>query len=621
MNRFTILVGVSGLLTAVCVSGWSHSQEPEVAPKNEPGLESGIEVQTRGPLHEAYAQPFDVKPAPGPMVPKAPPPPIPEEPPEERPDNANAQWIPGYWAWDEQRQDYMWVSGVYRVPPQNRTFVPGYWNNTPEGWRWVPGFWSNSQQPDVPYTPEPPAPLDSGPQYPAPDDNSTYIPGVWIYRDSRFIWRPGYWAPYQEGRVWVPPTYQWSPNGYLFVDGYWDWPFESRGLIYAPVCFHRPLWEVAGWRYRPSFVVGFNAFFDSCFVGVGGGFYFGNFYDPFFARQGFRPWHQGRGFYDPAFAHHAYRNQRVNPNWHAGIQQTYASRAAGRAPLPPTTFAQQGKMPGGKGTFPVVMPVNQFTGNQVKVVKASPAQIQTQQQVAKQTREIATNRQRIETAQAALGPKSADSRTLRVLSLGQPPSSSGAGLGNRGPEPRTLGKGESGGGLGPVGKGPPTGGPSQPKIVNNSPNGGVKGPGANIASPTPKVINNSPNGGTFGPGTKIVSPTPKINNTPLPQPRVGNPTPAPQIINRNPAPQVVNPAPQIINRAPIPQQQPRIINTAPAPKVTTFPSNPQPRIAPSPAPRISSPPASAPRISSPPPASRMSSPAPRVGGGAPVRRK
>ena len=25
------------------------------------------------------------------------------------------------------RQDFMWVSGVYRVPPQNRTFVPGYW--------------------------------------------------------------------------------------------------------------------------------------------------------------------------------------------------------------------------------------------------------------------------------------------------------------------------------------------------------------------------------------------------------------------------------------------------------------------------------------------------------------
>src|SRR5204863_9839061 len=105
-----------------------------------------------------------------------------------------------------------------------RTFMPGYWTQTPEGWRWVAGFWASQQTPDMLYTSQPPSSLDNGPSMPAPDENSTYLPGIWVYRASRWVWRPGDWAPFQVGRVWVPPHYAWTPNGYLFVDGYWDAP-------------------------------------------------------------------------------------------------------------------------------------------------------------------------------------------------------------------------------------------------------------------------------------------------------------------------------------------------------------------------------------------------------------
>src|SRR5438270_31607 len=81
-----------------------------------------IEIQTRGPVHEAFAQPFDLKPEPGPAVPKEPPAPIPEVPPEERPQGDNVQWIGGYWAWDADRGDFMWVSGTFRNPPAGRQF-------------------------------------------------------------------------------------------------------------------------------------------------------------------------------------------------------------------------------------------------------------------------------------------------------------------------------------------------------------------------------------------------------------------------------------------------------------------------------------------------------------------
>ena len=39
----------------------------------------------RGPVHEAFAQPFQANPQPGPVVPKRPPDPIPEEPPDQKP--------------------------------------------------------------------------------------------------------------------------------------------------------------------------------------------------------------------------------------------------------------------------------------------------------------------------------------------------------------------------------------------------------------------------------------------------------------------------------------------------------------------------------------------------------
>src|SRR5205809_1081297 len=108
MRRSKLLLGIIGLLTMFVLASWGVSQEHANPPKDDLVLQNPIEVQTRGPLHEAYAQPFDMKTEPGPMLPKEPPPPINEEPPEQRPEAENAQWIPGYWSWDLERKDYLW---------------------------------------------------------------------------------------------------------------------------------------------------------------------------------------------------------------------------------------------------------------------------------------------------------------------------------------------------------------------------------------------------------------------------------------------------------------------------------------------------------------------------------
>src|SRR5689334_3047899 len=72
----------------------------------------GVQVLTRGPVHEAFAEPVVFNPEAGPVVPKEPPQPIEEIPPDQKPEGENVQWVPGYWNWDEAQGDFLWVSGI-----------------------------------------------------------------------------------------------------------------------------------------------------------------------------------------------------------------------------------------------------------------------------------------------------------------------------------------------------------------------------------------------------------------------------------------------------------------------------------------------------------------------------
>src|SRR5438046_840742 len=79
------------------------AKQPDVKP------EPGVQVLDKGPIHEAFAQPGADTRGKGLTAPKAPPPPVPELPPETKPDGAT--WVPGYWLWDGDRNDFIWVSG------------------------------------------------------------------------------------------------------------------------------------------------------------------------------------------------------------------------------------------------------------------------------------------------------------------------------------------------------------------------------------------------------------------------------------------------------------------------------------------------------------------------------
>lgn len=266
-----------------------------------------VEVLTRGPVHEAFAEPLSAEPQPSLIVPKKPPEEIDEVAPDFKPEGDDVTWIPGYWAWDDDRDDFLWISGIWRKLPPGQRWIPGYWMETAGSWQWIAGLWAPDQQEELVYREAPPQSLEAGPNTPAPSDSHFWVPGCWMWYDVGYRWRPGYWHPYQAEWVWVPAHWIWTPNGCLFVAGYWDYRVSSRGQLFAPVYFRNTGW-VHTHYYSPTCVVDSTPLLIHFWVRPRYcHYYFGDYYGPRYATWGLSPWshsHSHRGHWDPLLAHY-----------------------------------------------------------------------------------------------------------------------------------------------------------------------------------------------------------------------------------------------------------------------------------------------------------------------------
>lgn len=336
-----------GLMVSCVIAGLEVRAQTPGTPGENTGAEdaqpAGMEVQARGQVHEAFAEPVDNRPGPGRIVPKQPPAAIEEVPPDKAP-SGDMQWIPGYWAWEDDRNDFLWVSGIWRQAPPERQWVPGNWIQAEGGWQWVAGFWAPVENKQVSYYPQPPAPIDAGPSVPAPTAVSTFVPGNWVYMQTRYVWRPGFWIEPRIGWVWIPAHFVWTPAGYIFVEGHWDLELSRRGLLFAPVYFTTPLYARPGWTYCPSFVVQTDFVLGCLFVRRGcPSYFFGDYFGNTYVRGGyvafcdFRPHRYG---YDPLFSYYRWANRDV-PRWDANLRSLYVARANDVAIRPPRTLVQQ----------------------------------------------------------------------------------------------------------------------------------------------------------------------------------------------------------------------------------------------------------------------------------------
>src|SRR5262245_39881871 len=303
-------------------------------------LPKGAEIQARGPVHEAFAQPLDNdRPESNPMIEKQPPDPIEELPPEQKAEGKNVMWVPGYWQWDDDKGDFLWVSGVWRVVPPERKWVPGHWRRADNGYQWVNGYWASTSVTEQQYLPPPPERVETAPPEPAPGHDYFYVPGCWVWRDTRYVWHDGYWMRCRPDWVWQPACYYWSPAGYVYCDGYWDYPLERRGCLFAPVYFaNRDFYH--GWYWTPRYCVTPSFLTLALWVRPKWGhYYFGDYCGQRYARNGFTPWIDyriDRSAYDPLYSY--YRTAYRDRNWERDVRNVYVARREGKIDAPPRTL-------------------------------------------------------------------------------------------------------------------------------------------------------------------------------------------------------------------------------------------------------------------------------------------
>lgn len=306
--------------------------------------QSEVEVLTRGPIHEAFAQTVTFNPEPGITVPKAPPNAIEELPPDQRPAGDNVAWIPGYWGWDDDRNDFLWISGTWRILPPGRQWVPGYWSPVGTEYQWTAGYWADAKQTENVYLPEPPATVEMGPASPASSMEDLWIPGVWVWNQSRYSWQPGYWAPAQQNWVWIPTQNVWTPRGYVSVSGYYDYSVANRGLLFAPVYINSGVYSRRGFRFSPTMALSTALFSNQLFLRPNySHYYFGDYYGSNYSSSGFYPWfsfNSGGYGYDPIYANQAWQN-RQNRGWAKSLQADYQNRVDNEGARPPRSLAAQ----------------------------------------------------------------------------------------------------------------------------------------------------------------------------------------------------------------------------------------------------------------------------------------
>jgi hypothetical protein len=300
----------------------------------------GVEVLTRGPVHEAFAEPVTLDEGAGFTITRKPPAPIDEVPPDQRPAGKHIVWIPGYWSWDTDRSDFIWVSGCWRAVPPHNSWVPGYWAEVKGGYQWIAGFWTAENTEEIEYLPAPPATLEEGPQG-AGSPDSIWIPGCWVRQEGRYVWRPGFWEAARPNWVWVPSQYVYTPRGCVYVDGYWDYALDRRGVAFLPVYCAPGVYGRRDFRYSPEIVLDLDGLTLNLFTSPERHhYYFGDYYGDEYSRQGYRPWYEvgdHHDWYDPIFVHQQWQH-RDDHEWAQHQREGYDHRRDDKALRPARTY-------------------------------------------------------------------------------------------------------------------------------------------------------------------------------------------------------------------------------------------------------------------------------------------
>jgi hypothetical protein len=206
-----------------------------------PGEEDHVTGQQEALQHDALDPPSEQgKRSDPPLHVLTEPPPLVAERPSSRRPSLKARWVPGYWEWDSKRAEFVWIGGLWHVPPSGTVWVPPRWERDREGWHRVQGYWAARRdrravragaalgdRPAWQIT-GPPAdhPVDA--PGPAPGPDFFYVAGHHMPDGDPVSWKSGFWARMQPGWDWVPARWVRRAEGWEFRPGYWT---RDRGAL------------------------------------------------------------------------------------------------------------------------------------------------------------------------------------------------------------------------------------------------------------------------------------------------------------------------------------------------------------------------------------------------------
>jgi hypothetical protein len=375
---------------------------PPSVPSEE--LPAGSEVLTRGPVHEAFAKPVTTDPQAPLVISKQPPEPLQEMPPAEKPAGANIVWVQGYWAWDEDRNDFIWISGCWRNAPPNTYWVPGHWLQLESGWEWITGFWkpvAAQPQQEIEYLPSPPAAIEVAPAGTPPSPELIWVPGCWYWEQGRYVARRGYWLPPHLGWVWVPSHYVWTPRGCIFCPGHWDYDLDNRGVLFTPVYFPPPVRVQVGFWFHPGICVDVGMLRLNLFVVPRYNHYcFGDYYDASYQRAGIYPWYRCQTvhtWYDPLFVYDRWHFGHTDRDWARRQEQDFKARQHDLDLRPARTYAalqvQTTRLPAAKRPARALAePLKVYATSQSTPVKFERINTNEREQIAARSKDVGSFR-------------------------------------------------------------------------------------------------------------------------------------------------------------------------------------------------------------------------------------
>ena len=395
ISAVSVLVGLAASTSiAQLLMPTVESDTPPALPDQEQP-----EVLSRGPVHEAFAEPVNLQYQAGLIAPERPPTNIEELPPSERPQGQQYVWIPGYWSWDADRRGYIWVSACWRVAPPRMSWVPGYWSQVAAGWEWVPGLWTPAGVQEIEYLPAPPTAGDMEPYGTAPSPDTIWVPPCMYWVQGQYVRRSGYWLAAQSDWVWVPAHYVMTPRGYVFAAGHWDYALERRGVLFAPVYFSPRVYGRMAFSYSPSIVLDVGLLRLNLFAYPRySHYYFGDYYDDTYVTIGIFPWfgtHRSHTWYDPVYEHDRWSHRRTEPRWEEHGREEYHRRQTDKNLRPPRTYREQesrvAKMPEAqRRAFQVAQPLTTVAARRETPMKFERITPEKRQEIKKEATAVQT---------------------------------------------------------------------------------------------------------------------------------------------------------------------------------------------------------------------------------------